>query len=386
MTDKKSTPVCIMVIGDGMADLPMAALSGKTPLQQGTYPHMARMAGQSGVRAVQTIPEGYPAGTETAMPLITGYDTDVLTGRGPVEAAGMGVVLPSGQFAMRANLVRLDEADILVEACPELEDAEGLAVGRRLAEDAEIQSILTRAGWTLHPQPGFRQLITGTGVPPSGMTPPHNVSGAKLSDHFPENETVAAFMRRCRTLLQADGLGTWPWGAGVVPHYEPFEKKYGRCGAVISAVPVVRGMARLAGLDTPDVPGATGTLHTNWQGKVDATLQAVRDGYGFIMLHVEAPDDCSHALNLEGKQQSITRLDEAIGLLFEGLTGRDFRMALMPDHVTVTETGRHGDQPVPWCVYDSRLPEGQPLSFAECAGLLVEHYSTPLRTLLGLSD
>ena len=382
MTREQTTPLCIMIIGDGMADAPLQALGGLTPLQHGSYPHMARLAGQFGVRLARTIPDGYPAGTETAMPLITGYDTDVLTGRGPVEAAGMGIVLPPGQFAMRANLVHLDDADMLREACPELSDAEGLAAGNWLAADAEIRDILTRAGWTLHPQPGFRQLITGTGTPPTGMTPPHQVSGVALSDYFPENPTVAALMRRGRALLRSDGLGVWPWGAGVVPHYEAFEIKYGRRGAVVSAVPMVRGMARLAGMDTPDVPGATGTLHTNWQGKVDAVLAAARAGYGFVMLHVEAPDDCSHAKSLSGKQQAIGRLDEAIGLIMEGLAGQTYRMALLPDHITETETGKHGAQPIPWCVYDSRLPDGSPSPFAERDGVPAEHYSAPLRALL----
>ena len=156
-------PVCIMIIGDGMADVPLDALNRQTPLQFRQYPHMARLAGQSGVRMVQTIPEGFPAGTETAIPLITGYDTGVLTGRGPVEAAGMGVVLPPGRFAMRTNLVSLDAGDVLLEACPELSDEQGEAAGRRLLADGGMREILGGAGWTLHPQPGFRQLITGPG-------------------------------------------------------------------------------------------------------------------------------------------------------------------------------------------------------------------------------
>jgi len=384
MEHGKSVSLCIMIIGDGMADLPLQALGGKTPLQYTTYPNMARLAGQSGVRMAQTIPAGFPAGTETAIPLIAGYDTDVLTGRGPLEAAGMGVVLPPGQFAMRANLVRLNADDVLTEACPELGDAEGLAVGEQLLADRDIQAILAHAGWTLHPQPGFRQLITGVGTPPAGMTPPHNVSGALLSDCFSENETVTALMRRGRALLRAGGLGVWPWGAGAVPHYTPFETKYGRRGTVVTAVPVVRGLARLAGMDTPDVPGATGTLHTNWQGKVDAVLAAARAGYGFVMLHVEAPDDCSHILSVEGKQQAIARLDEAIGQLLEGLAGQAFRMVLLSDHITDTGTGCHGSQPVPWCVYDSRMPEGEPKPFMERGDIAAEHYSTPLRALLRL--
>ncbi len=382
MTRESSSPLYLMIVGDGMADAPLKELDGRTPLQHGVYPNMARLAGQSGVRMVRTIPEGFPAGTETAMPLITGYGTDVLTGRGPVEAAGMGVVLPPGQFAMRANLVRLDDDGLLREACPELSDSEGLDAGRRLSSDGEIRELLDKAGWKLHPQPGFRQLITGAGTPPAGPPPPHQVSGVKLSDHLPEHGTVAALMRRGRELLRADGLGVWPWGAGVVPNYEPFAVKYGQRGAVISAVPMVRGMASLAGLATPDVPGATGTLRTNWRGKADAVLAAARADYGFVMLHVEAPDDCSHALNLEGKIHSIKRLDEVIGWIIEGLEERDCRIALLPDHVTDTETGKHGSQPVPWCVYDSRMPDGIPALFGERDDIPAEHFSAPLRTLL----
>jgi len=376
-----------MIVGDGMADTPLAALGGKTPLQSVRYPHMARLAGQSGVRMASTTPEGFPAGTETAMPLLIGYGTEVLTGRGPVEAAGMGVVLPAGQFAMRVNLVRMDAHDALTEACPELSDAEGLAAGNKLAADGEIQDILGKVGWTLHPQPDFRQLVTGPGESvPDGMTPPHQVLGAALSQYLPAHDTVAAFMRRGRGVLRGDGLGAWPWGAGLVPRYEPFAAKYGRRGAVISAVPVVRGMARLAGMDAPEVPGATGTLHTNWRGKADAVLAAALAGYGFVMLHVEAPDDCSHALDLQGKQQAIALLDEAIGWLRQGLAGHPYRMVLLPDHVTSTDTGRHGAQPVPWCVFDSRSPEGCPTRYAERGDVPVEPYTAPLRVLLGLQD
>lgn len=375
-------PVCIMVVGDGMADLPMAALSGKTPLQQAGAPHMATLAGQSGVRMVRTIPEGYPAGTETAMPLITGYDTSVLTGRGPVEAAGMGVVLPAGHFAMRANLVRLDASGMLLEACPELSDEEGLAAGQMLQNDPEFRALLDSAGWVLHPQPGFRQLITGTGALPTGMSLPHNVAGALISDHLDCDPTVSSLMKRGRMLLGGLGLGVWPWGAGVVPDYEPFARRFGKRGMVISGVPMVRGMALLAGLEAPLVQGANGSLHTNWRGKTDAVLQAARDGYSFIMLHVEAPDDCSHARDLAGKLDSIARLDEVLGWLLAGLEGQVFRLLLLPDHITSTETGRHGDGPVPWCVFDSRLPGGKPAVFVEHADILPDHYSLPLRSLL----
>ncbi|MDR3207110.1 MAG: hypothetical protein LBT60_02145 [Oscillospiraceae bacterium] len=377
--------LCVLIVGDGMADGPVAALGGKTPLAYGPYPHLARLAGQSGVRMACTTPKGFSPGTEVAMPLIAGYDTDVLTGRGPVEAAGMGVALAPGQFAMRTNLVALDDADRLREACPELSDEEGLAAGRLLAADAGIRALLDGAGWMLHPQPGFRQMLTGDGPPPNGMIPPHNVSGARLADHLPEG-ALEAFVTRGRILLRESGLGVWPWGAGVVPRYQPFAERFGRRGTVISAVPVVRGMARLAGMEAPEVPGATGTLRTDWRAKVAATLAAAWAGCDFVMLHLEAPDDCSHAKDLPGKRRAIDMLDQMTGLLLEGLADFPaFRAGLISDHVTSVETGRHGDAPVPWCVFDSRLPTGTPTVFAERGDAPAEHWSAPLRTLLALS-
>lgn len=375
-------PVRIMVVGDGMADLPMAALAGKTPLQHLHAPHMAQLAGQSGVGMVRTIPEGFPAGTETAMPLITGYDTTVLTGRGGVEAAGMGIDLRPGQFAMRANLVRLDDNDTLIEACPELGDEEGRALGTLLRGDSEMSALLARCGWILYPQPGFRQLITGDGAPPAGMTPPHNVTGDRLDNHMCGGEAVAAIMKRGRVLLRSRGLGVWPWGAGAVPHYEPFLERYGLRGMVVSAVPMVRGMGILAGMEAPIVPGATGSLGTDWRAKVDTVLEAVRVGYMFVMLHIEAPDDCSHALNLPAKLQAIQMVDDAIGLLMEGLRGHTYRILLLPDHITSTDSGKHDDGPVPWCVFDSRLPVGQAKPFVEHFDLLPADFSTPMLTLL----
>lgn len=370
----------LMVVGDGMADLPMETLGGLTPLKYHAYPQMAELAGQGGVRRVQTIPDGFPAGTETAMPLITGYNTSVLTGRGPVEAAGMGISLSAGQWAMRGNLVRLDGGGRLTEACPELSAEEGLAAGRRLMADAAFSALVRDAGWRFHPQPGFRQLITGDGTPPGGMTPPHNVQGGRMEEYRPGG-TAGALMDRARDLFRDGGFGLWPWGAGAVPVYEPFEKKFGLRGAVISAVPVVKGMARLAGMDAPDIPGATGTLDTDWRAKADAVLREA-DTHDFVMLHIEAPDDCSHALDLEGKLRAIAMVDEAVARLRDGLAGRPYRLLLLPDHITSAETGRHDAGPVPWCVFDSRRPPGTPVPFAETDAGPVDGWDVPIRTLL----
>jgi 2,3-bisphosphoglycerate-independent phosphoglycerate mutase len=369
-----------MVVADGMADTPLAELGGLTPLQYRPQPRMAALAGQGGLFRVRTIPDGFAAGTETAMPLITGYDTSVLTGRGPVEASGMGIVLPAGQFAMRANLVRVAQDGTLTEACPDLSDEEGLAAGRLLAADAALTGELARIGWTFHPQPGFRQMITGPMPPPAGMTPPHNVQGDVIDDHWPA-DALAPVVRRARALLRERGMALWPWGPGAWPRYEPFADKFGLCGAVISAVPVVRGMALLAGLEAPAVPGATGTLETDWRAKVDAALLAAAR-VPFVMLHLEAPDDCSHARNVESELKAIAMVDEALTRLCAGAE-RPYRLLLLPDHVTSTETGRHGAEPVPWCVYDSEQPPGAPTPFVEIDEGPAAAPDVPLRTLLG---
>jgi 2,3-bisphosphoglycerate-independent phosphoglycerate mutase len=371
-----------MVVADGMADTPLAELGGLTPLRYRPRPQMAELAGQGGLFRVRTIPSGFSAGTETAMPLITGYDTSVLTGRGPVEAAGMGIALPAGQFAMRANLVRMAEDGTLTEACPDLSDEEGLAAGRLLAADAALAGELARVGWTFHPQPGFRQMITGPLPPPAGMTPPHNVQGDGIDGHWP-TDALAPVVRRARALLRERGMALWPWGPGAWPHYEPFADKFGLHGAVISAVPVVRGMALLAGLEAPVVPGATGTLETDWRAKVDAALAAAAR-VPFVMLHLEAPDDCSHARSVEAELRAIAMIDEALARLRAGVGG-PYRLLLLPDHVTSTETGRHGAEPVPWCVYDSERPAGIPTPFVEIDEGPVFAADIPLRTLLGQS-
>ncbi len=377
----KAKPLYIMFIADGCADLPMERLGGRTPLQVVPQRQMARLAGQSGVGMANTTPEGFAPGTETAIPLILGYDPSVLTGRGPTEAAGMGVPLAPGQFAMRCNLLRLDQNDAVLEACPELTDAQTDAVVDALLSDNTFCGLLSKLGWTFHRQKGFRQLITGDAatIPPT-MAAPHNVMGQPMENFLPDHP-LAELMRRGREILRAfpGANAIWPWGAGVVPDYAPFAARFGR-GLAVSAVPVVRGIARLAGMDAPEIPGTTGTLHTNWRAKVKAVLEAAESGYEFVLLHLEAPDDCSHALNLEDEMASLCLQDEVCEALVQALGDRPFRLLLISDHVTSTDTGRHGAEPVPYCIFDSRLPDGVLSRFEETDAPVV-HWDVPIRSL-----
>ncbi len=382
----------ILFIADGMADDALEALAGKTPLQTAPQDALAVLAGQSGVPMVDTSPAGFSPGTETAIPLILGYDNSVLTGRGPVEAAGMGIPLTTDQFAMRVNLLLLDESGCVMEACPPLTDEEGLSLADLLLADEAFTLLLSGQDWTLHRQPGFRQLMTGAknNLPPA-MTPPHNVVGETMDKHLPDHP-MAELMRRARVVFRnaaPDGdpiLGRalskanaiWPWGAGVVPDYQTFSEKFGARGIAITAVPVVRGMAALCGLAAPVIPGATGLLNTDWNAKIDAALQAYRDGFDFICIHLEAPDDCGHAMDLNGKLASIAMVDNMCNRLLAEFP-RPFRLLLLPDHVTSTQTGKHGGAPVPWCLFDTRMPEGPSARFEENAELPVSADTPILR-------
>ncbi len=371
----------LMIIGDGMADAPVRALDGRTPLQAALTPTLDKLAGQR-IGSARSIPDGQSAGTETAIPILMGYGVEVLTGRGPVEAAGLGVAMQPGQWAMRLNLVTFNDNDKLLNACPELTSQQALAAADALLADKRFAALLAEHDVVLHRQDTFRQLLIGNHAPPSSLpTPPHNVIGASLAKSLPSDAFVKALMTLGRAVLRdlPDANGVWPWGCGVMPQYEIFASRFGKSGACVTAVPMVSGLARLCGLDVIDVPGATGTLHTHWRAKAAATVRAF-DDHDFVLLHIEAPDDCSHAMNLADKLAAIELVDAAAAAVLDGMADKHLRVLLCSDHYTCVETGQHAADPTPYSIWDSA---GSPAAgqFREQQGTVVDG-ATPLSQLM----
>ena len=375
----------VLIIGDGMADTALPELEGKTPLEYLDLPHFNILAGGEHGTA-QTVPEGVPAGSDTAILNIFGYDPrKYYSGRSVLEAAGMGVLLKEGQVSFRMNLCAVENGVMLSHNGGNVEgdDAEGLM--QALIADPDFAKIARDLSLEITVSRTFRH-IGVIYAPEAGefiLKEPHNILDESWQPYLPQGafvEKLTQLMlcshrfldqhpinqaRRQRGQLPANLL--WPWGAGKAASLPAFAEKYGHSGAVISAVPLVWGIANLAGLPFPQVEGATGELDTNYAGKVDALLSALKNGDDFAAIHVEAPDEMAHAGDLEKKLEAIRRLDQlVIAPLLEKLPAidADFRILLLSDHPTLIPTRTHDGSPVPYALYDSRHPAA-PRKFSE---------------------
>ena len=375
----------VLIIGDGMSDDPIPALGGKTPLEYLDLPHMGMLAG-SEVGTCQTVPAGVAPGSDTAILNIFGYDPrDCYTGRSVLEAAGVGVTLKPGEVSLRVNLCAVEEigGELVIHSHNggNIEGDEAESLMNDLLADLRFDEAAKAAGLTIHISRTFRHIgVLGGSVPEESVfetTEPHNVLEQPVARYYPtgamKNELTRLMQvsyevlkdhpvnreRISRGQLPANMI--WPWGAGRAMTLTNFAAKYGHRGQVISAVPLVWGIAELAGLPHPEVPGATGDLDTNYAGKVEAALAGLAAGDDFAAIHVEAPDEMTHAGDMEKKLEAIRRLDSlVVAPLLEKLPALgDFRILVLSDHKTLLSTRTHDGKPVPFAIFDSRHP-GQP--------------------------
>lgn len=371
----------ILVIGDGMSDDPVPELGGKTPLESLDLPYFAVLAG-SETGTCRTVPEGVPAGSDTAILNIFGYDPRwSYTGRSALEAAGVGVKLRPGEVSMRVNLCAVEEigGKLIIHSHNggNIEGDEAETLMNDLLADPRFLPAKEAAKLTVHVTRTFRHIGVFAEVDESARfqtTEPHNVLEQDVALHYPTGAMAAeitALMKASYEVLKDHPINRariaqgklpanmiWPWGAGRAMCLESFAQKYGRTGTVISAVPLVWGIAELAGLKHPEVPGANGDLDTDYEGKVDAAIAALKNGDDFAAIHVEAPDEMTHAGKLAEKLEAIRRLDQrVIRPLLERLPELgDFRILLLSDHKTLMSTRTHDGKPVPYAIYDSRRP------------------------------
>ncbi len=362
----------IVVLGDGMADEPIAEIGGKTPLSHANTPMMDELAGKSVVGLSATIPEGMSPGSDTANLAVLGYNPKkYYTGRSPLEALSIGVPMKDTDIALRCNIVTVSEEDvpyaertIIDHSSSEIstEDAAVLleAVKKELQDDIYSYYVGT----------SYRHLLIwdkGQVVP---LTPPHDILGKVIGDYLPKEDKLREMMERSYDILNnhplnveraAKGLhkanSIWFWGAGTRPALDSFEEKTGMKGVMISAVDLLKGIAIGAGMKVIEVPGADGTLHTNYVGKAQAAVDALtKDGYDFAYVHVEAPDEMGHQGSLPNKLEAIESLDsKVIRTVVEGMkaAGEEFRLLVMPDHPTPIRCRTHTSDPVPFLLYDS---------------------------------
>jgi 2,3-bisphosphoglycerate-independent phosphoglycerate mutase len=345
----------IVVLGDGMADEPIAELGGKTPLGYARTPNMDRMAREGASGMLRTIPDGYEAGSDIANMAVLGYAPEkYYTGRGPLEALSMGVDLSPEDVAYRCNLVTVENDTMVDFSSGHISSDEGKELFTSL--QPAIHGVMVRAGVS------YRNLLVVHGGKGATSTPPHDIVGQGITPYLPKGSDAGLLlqcMEKSRSVFDTHPVNLtrvaagkrpatqiWPWSGGRKPAFPLFEKKYGKKGGVISAVDLLNGIARCAGMEVITVPGATGYLDTDYEAKGRYALEAIRR-LDFVYLHIEAPDEAGHLGSIEEKVKAIEKVDEVVGMILDGFDGV---LAVLPDHPTPIRAKTHTRDPVPFVV------------------------------------
>ncbi len=365
----------IVILGDGMADYKLAASEGKTPLQLAHKPNIDRLAKMSEMGMVKTIPKGFPPGSDVANLSVLGYEPEIYyTGRSPLEAVSLGVNLGENDVAFRCNLVTLsDDQDyykktMLDYSAQEISSEEAA----RLIYD--IDQELGSPEFRFFPGISYRHLLVWVnGKSKSKLIPPHDISDKRIGAYLPKgpgSDLLVSLMIKSWAILahhpvnkkrRENGLrpasSIWLWGQGKKPALIPFADKYGLEGSVICAVDLIKGLGLCAGMNAPEVSGATGNIHTNFEGKAEMALRELKNGKDFVYVHIEAPDEAGHQGNVEEKIQAIEKIDElVVAKIIAGLDhmGEQYRMMILPDHPTPLSIKTHTSEIVPFLIFDSR--------------------------------
>lgn len=364
----------VVVLGDGMSDEPVARLGGKTPLEHAKIPHMNRIANQGRVGLVHTTPPGFKAGSDICNMNIMGYSpTKFFTGRAPFEAVSMGVEVGERDTAFRCNIVHLaDDYTTMGD----------YSAGHIKSADSHplieaLDKALGRDGLRFRPGIDYRHLLLWRDAPDCGyMTEPHNIPGKPIKDYpavGPGHAEAMDLIRRSWDVLREHpvnkkrvaegkrpGNSIWLWGQGPRASVPPFHQRHGLTGSVISAVDLVRGIGKLAQMEVLSVPGMTGYIDTNYEGKVKACLDSL-EHHDLTYIHLEATDEAGHQGSLEDKVTALEYLDSrVVGPVLEHLQSRysDWRVLVLPDHPTPVEKKTHTEAPVPFAVLDSHDRNG----------------------------
>lgn len=362
----------IVVLGDGMADEPLEDLNGKTPLEAAKTPMMDELSKKSEIGMVRTIPEGMNPGSDTANLSVIGYDPQIYySGRSPLEALSIGVPMKDTDVALRCNLVTLSEEDrpyeeqrIIDHSSGEISTQDAQILLEAVAKELQNESFQFYTGTS------YRHCLIWANGQVQDLTPPHDVLTQVIGSYLPKDDKLREMQKKSYEILcrhpinqkrRQEGKNPansfWFWGAGTRPALTSFEEKYHKKGVMISAVDLLKGIAVGAGMDNIHVEGANGGLHTNYEGKAQAALDALeRDGYDFAYIHIEAPDEMGHQGSVERKVQAITYLDErVIRVIKEKMDAlkEEYRMLVLPDHPTPIAIRTHTANPVPYLLYDS---------------------------------
>ena len=373
----------IVILGDGMADEPLEVLGGKTPLEYANTPIMDAMACAGEMGMTQNVPAGMHPGSEIANLSVLGYDPLVyFTGRSPLEALSVGVNMETNDIIFRANIVTLtenepyEEKTILDHSSGEISTEDADILMDAIREHFNSDTIQFYTGTS------YRHICVWKGGRASHLEPPHDHLTQVIGPFLPQEKLLKDMMKKSFDILTHHPLNLqraaggenkanslWFWGAGTKPQLDPFQTKTGLKGAVISAVDLLKGIAVGAGMTVYQVEGATGSLHTNYEGKANAAIQALlEDGHDFVYVHLEGPDEMAHQGLVNEKVQAIENLDsKIIAPIKKALenAGEDHRILVLPDHPTFIRTRTHAADPVPYLLYDSTRQQKKITRYSE---------------------
>ena len=373
----------IVVLGDGMADEPIAELGGKTPMEAACTPVMDELAGKGSLGTVQNVPQGMAPGSDVANLSVLGYDpAENYSGRSPLEALSVGVAMEDNDVIFRSNIVTLtddepyEEKTILDHSSEEISTADADVLMETIREKFNNDTFQFYTGTS------YRHILVWKNGRVAKLEPPHDHLGSVIGPFLPQEEVLRNMMKESFPILNEHPLNRaraaagknkanslWFWGAGTKPRVQNFREKTGLKGAMISAVDLLKGIAVGAGMQVCQVEGATGSIDTNFEGKAQAAIDALlKDGCDFAYIHVEAPDEMGHQGKVQEKVKSIEYLDSRlIALVKKAMeeAGEDFRMLILPDHPTPIRIRTHTGDPVPYLLYDSTRQRKKQERFTE---------------------
>jgi 2,3-bisphosphoglycerate-independent phosphoglycerate mutase len=380
----------VVILPDGVADVPLKELGSKTPLEVAKHPNMDWVAREGITGWNRTIPSGFAPGSDVGCMSVFGYDPRKYhTGRAPLEAAAQSITLGPEDVAFRCNTVAVKDGILADYSAGHIESEDSAQLIKTVNEQ------LSKRGLRLYSGVGYRHLailrsaecgVRSEELATIQCTPPHDISGKAYQPHLPKgegSELLRGIMQESIALLQDHPVNRrrlatgktpatmlWFWGQGTAVAFPPFQQLYGLKGACISAVDIVRGIGRLAGMNILQVPGITGYFDTNYEGKADHTLKAFDEGYDFVLVHVESTDEAGHMGDVQKKIQAIEDVDRRlIGRLLDGLRqrGGPFAVLITPDHPTSTALKTHTAEPVPFALYATGGPKDSVSSYNESA-------------------
>ena len=399
----------VVLLCDGMADYPLEELGGETPMSKSVTPNMDMLAKDSVIGLVKTDADGMKPGSDEANLSDLGYDPAVCyTGRSPLEAGSIGIDMLPDDVSFRCNLVTVSDEEkfedrTLVDYCADdISTTEAEELVKFLASHFDNDEFKLYSGVS------YRHCLIWHGgtLEVGTLTPPHDITGRKVTDYIPSHknaEKLFAMMKKSYELLkdhpvnkarEARGLRPanciWLWGEGVRAELENFHECYGLKGSMISAVDLLKGIGKFAGMNVVNVDGATGYIDTNFKGKAEAALKELANGQDFVYIHVEAPDECGHRHEIENKVKAIEIIDkEILGTILPELNKYDdFKIMILPDHPTPLSLKTHTNDAVPFMIYTKSVKaDGKPVFTEKTAaetGLYIEKGPSVMKYFIDL--